>query len=174
MTAKFLIVGAGSVGIVYTYVLSQAVPEKDIVAVCRSNHGIASTDGFKLHSAVWGENLHVKPTIVATVDEAVKRIDERLFDYILISSKCIGPPSTWAEMIKPAVAKGTVIVLLQNGIGIEEPYASLYPTNPIISAVVYISCNQTSPAVVTHNNVQHLHIGTHPSKASESHKAGAV
>jgi 2-dehydropantoate 2-reductase len=152
----------------------RTVPEKDIVAVCRSNHEIASTDGFKLHSAVWGEILQVKPIIVATAAEAVLRNEGRQFDYILISSKCIGPPSTWAEMIRPAATQGTVIILLQNGIGIEQPYALLYLTNPIISAVVYIPCNQLSPGVIRHNDVQHLHTSTYPSKAPQSHKATAA
>jgi 2-dehydropantoate 2-reductase len=168
MTPKFLIVGAGSVGIVYTYILSRTVPEKDIVAVCRSNHEIASTDGFKLHSAVWGENLQVKPIIVATAAEAVLRNEGRQFDYILISSKCIGPPSTWAEMIRPAATQGTVIILLQNGIGIEQPYALLYPkkTRSLVPLSIFraISSRRESSDITTSSTstLAHTH-RRHPS-----------
>jgi 2-dehydropantoate 2-reductase len=142
--------------------------------VCRSNKDVACAKGFTLHSDVWGRDLQVKPIIVATVEAAVERTGERHFDYIFVSLKCIGSALASAEMIKPAVTSETVIVLIQNGIEIERPYALLFPTNPIVSAVAYISCVQASSAVVTHNDVQYLHIGTYPSNAPESHKASVV
>lgn len=40
------------------------------------------------------------------------------------------------QQIKPAVGKETVIVIIQNGVGNEEPFRKAFPNNTIISCVV--------------------------------------
>lgn len=173
MAPRVLVIGLGAVGIVYTYVLTRAIPEGNIVAVCRSNRLAAEKDGFRLDSAVWGDNLRIRPVIVGSVYEAAKSQDHP-FDFIIIAAKCIPSVPPMHDAIRPAVSTNTSIVLLQNGIGIETPYAELYPDNPIISVCVYVSCVQTSPAVTIHNDVQKLHIGTYPASAPVSHKEAAA
>lgn len=172
---NFLIVGCGAVGIAYTYILSRAVPESNIFTVCRSNFEIARTHGFRVNSAVWGDNLQVKPNVVRSVAEAVEKNHGRKFDFILISTKSIPLSPSIPESIEPAVDTGkTGIVLFQNGVGIEDPYAQTYPSNPIISVVVYIKVIETATAVVEHNNVEFLHLGTFPSDAPRLHKVSVT
>jgi 2-dehydropantoate 2-reductase len=100
--------------------------------------------------------------VLADVDEALVASKGIPFDFIVIRSKVVGDTLAWAESIRPLVKETTSIVILQNGIGIETPYELLYPTTPVLSGVLYISFSQTSPGVATHNDVQHIHLGTFP------------
>lgn len=171
----FLIIGCGAVGIVYTYIISRAVPVRNIIAVCRSNREIAAQRGFKLNSAVWGRDLTVKPVVVGSIDEAVAKNEGKRFDYIIISTKCVPPFSDLPASIRPAVTDAnTSIVLFQNGIGIEDAFAAIYPSNPIISVVVYIKATETTKAVVEHNGVERLHMGTFPATAPSFQKLAVL
>jgi ketopantoate reductase len=60
------------------------------------------------------------------------------FDYVLCANKALlsATPSL-EETIAPAVSANTSIVLLQNGVGNEEPLHKAFPGNTIISAVVW-------------------------------------
>ncbi|CZR52827.1 related to 2-dehydropantoate 2-reductase [Phialocephala subalpina] len=162
MAPRVLIFGTGSIGAVYAYVLSKALPSSNLVTTCRSNFEAASQDGFTIHSSIWGENQKVRPVVVHTVDEAAAIDPNSHFDYVIICSKALPTVPSTAELIKPAISPKTTIVLIQNGIAIEEPYAKLYPNNSLLSTVVYVPATQTSPGVVLHKEVELLHIGSYP------------
>jgi 2-dehydropantoate 2-reductase len=166
MAPRILVFGTGSIGATYAFLLSRAIPPSNIITVCRSNFEVASRDGFTIHSTLWGENLNVKPVVVRSIDEAV-RIDEgTAFDYILVCSKALKSTPPTPELIKPAVSSSTTIVLIQNGIAIEEPYAKLFPNNPLLSTVVYLPATQISPGIIQHKEVELLHIGSYPASKS--------
>lgn len=173
MAPRILIFGTGSIGAVYTYLLSRVIPASNIVTVCRSNYQAACQNGFTINSGLWGTDLIVKPIVVRSVTEAVASDPGTPFDYIVICSKVLPSNPSPAEQIRPAVTESTTIVLIQNGISIEEPYSTLYPSNPLLSTVVYLPATQTSPAVIAHKEVERLHVGTYPSSAPESHQFSA-
>ncbi|KAI8963542.1 2-dehydropantoate 2-reductase [Daldinia sp. FL1419] len=171
---KVLIFGTGSLGTCYAWALSNAVGQDNVTALCRSNYEVASRDGFTIHSNLWGENLSFRPRVARSVAEAVQQLSldtQPFFDFIVISAKAVPTNPSIAELINPAVTKGkTAIVLLQNGIGIEEEYARRYPENPLLSTVAYFPATQISPGVVIHKEVEMLHVGTYPTTAPENHK----
>ncbi|KAI3336574.1 2-dehydropantoate 2-reductase [Xylariaceae sp. AK1471] len=177
MAPRVLIFGTGSLGAVYTWVLSRAIPESNITAVCRSNYDAASRNGFTINSTIWGSDLRVRPQVVRSVSEAVTQSRSQPFDYILVTAKALRTKPSTAELIRPAIAPGrTAVVLVQNGIGIEEEYARLYAGDdvPILSTVVYLPATQTAPGVVSHGEIEHLHVGTYPaSGVPETHKHAA-
>jgi 2-dehydropantoate 2-reductase len=164
---RILLFGAGSVGTVYLYLLSKVA---STTAVCRSNYEIVKKDGFIINSSIFGQNLHFKPNVVRDCGEAASQFSDP-FDYIIVCSKAI--PATVPKLIAPAVTPGhTAIVLIQNGVGIEEEYSKAYPNNPIISAVVYMPATQQPAGVIKHGEVEQLQVGPYPSSAtSESAKA---
>ncbi|KAH6661093.1 2-dehydropantoate 2-reductase [Truncatella angustata] len=173
MAPRVLVFGTGSIGTVYTWVLSQAVPAANIAAICRSNYEEASKNGFTLNSSHWGEKLNVKPAIFKSVSDAVAASPGQPFDYILVCSKALPTNPSTADIIKPAVSPGTTVVLIQNGIGIEEEYHRLFPNNPLLSTVVYLPATQVSPGVVQHKEIELLHVGTFPADAPKTAKDAA-
>jgi 2-dehydropantoate 2-reductase len=177
---RILIFGTGSLGIVYTWVLSRAVPASHITAVCRSNYAAAARDGLTVHSTIWGDDLRVRPVVARSVDEAVALArssttpsDEDdanapLFDYVLVTAKALPTTPSAAELIGPAVTPGrTAIVLVQNGVAIERPYAAHFPANPLLSAVAYMPATQLSPGIVRHREIERLHVGPYPAVRAE-------
>ncbi len=170
MTPNILIFGTGSVGTVYAWVLSKSAK---VTTVCRSNFEEASRNGFTIHSALWGNDLKVKPVVARTASQAVEFTHGEPFDFVIITSKALPSKPSTAELIRPAVSERTAIVLIQNGIGIEEEFAAAFPDNSLLSAVVYMPTTHVSPAVVHHREVELLHIGTYPAEAATEAKDAA-
>ncbi|KAJ4992279.1 2-dehydropantoate 2-reductase [Stagonosporopsis vannaccii] len=161
---KVLLFGAGGVGVVYLWLLSKI---SSTTAVCRSNYEIAKTDGFIINSSIFGQGIHFKPEVVQHCEEAAS-VQSAPFDYIVVCSKAI--PGTVPKWIAPVVTPGrTVIVLLQNGIGIEEEYRTAYPDNPIVSTVLYFPATQRPAGVIKHGEIERVEIGAYPSSASDQY-----
>lgn len=152
---KILLFGAGSVGTVYLWLLSKVA---DTTAVCRSNYDVAKRDGFIINSSIFGQNIHFRPAVVRDCQEAASKASRTSYDYIVVCSKAI--PGTVPQLIEPAVTPGkTAIVLIQNGVGIEQEYVDAFPENPIISTVVYLPATQRPLGVIKHGEVEKLQIG---------------
>jgi 2-dehydropantoate 2-reductase len=165
---KVLLFGAGSVGAIYLWLLSRVA---DTTAVCRSNYEVVSKDGFILNSSIFGQGIRFNPEVVRDCDEAASSAQGVPYDYIVVCSKAI--PGLVPKLIAPAVTPGkTAIVLIQNGVGIEQEYFDAFPGTSIISAVVYLPAAQRPSGVIKHGEVEKMQIGAFPSSASpESAKA---
>jgi 2-dehydropantoate 2-reductase len=166
MAPRILVFGTGSVGTVYTYILSRAVPAFKIVTICRSNFEAASKNGFTIHSSLWGDNLKVRPVVVRSVGDAVSLDAGAHFDYVIVCSKALPTAPSTAELIKPAISAKTTIVLIQNGIATEKPYSKLFPDNSLLSTVVYLPATQIEPGIVQHKEIELLHIGPYPASSN--------
>jgi len=166
MAPRILIFGTGSIGTVYAYIFSRAVPASNVFTVCRSNFEAASKNGFTINSTLWGQGLNFRPVVVRTIDDAVAVDTDFHFDYVIVCSKALPTVPSTAELIKPAISSQTTIVLIQNGIATEEPYSKLFPDNPLLSTVVYLPATQTEPGVVQHKEVELLHIGPYPASSN--------
>jgi 2-dehydropantoate 2-reductase len=173
MSPRVLIFGTGSIGAVYAWVLSKVIPESDITAICRSNYGEAAKNGFTIDSTLWGSNLKVKPAVAKTVTQAVESSSGKPFDYVVVCSKVLPTTPSTVELIQPAISENTTIVLIQNGIGIEDEYTRSFPNNPLLSTVVYLPATQIRPGVVQHKEIEILHVGTYPAEAPSKAKDAA-
>jgi 2-dehydropantoate 2-reductase len=154
---KVLVFGTGGVGCIYAYICEKG--GASVTAVCRTNYSAVKEHGIKISSKIFGE-VSSKPKTVKTISEASSNGP---FDYILVCSKAFLGTSS---LIKDAVTSETVIVLAQNGIGIEEEYATAYPNNPIISGVVYLPTTQVRPGIVEMGPMEHFQIGTFPASTT--------
>lgn len=168
MPPKVLVHGSGAIGAIYIYLLLQA--GCSVTAVCRSNYAAAKTHGFTIDSDKYGKGIQIRPNVVQTPEEAAS---QGPYDYIVISTKALpeNRPST-PEITKPAITEGkTTIVLIQNGIGIEDEYATAFPTNPLLSTVVYLPTTQISPGRIQMGAIELLQIGTFPATSDASSPA---
>ncbi|ORY15997.1 2-dehydropantoate 2-reductase [Clohesyomyces aquaticus] len=166
---KVLLFGAGGVGTVYLYLLSKV---SSVTAVARSNYDTVKKNGFIINSALFGQNIHFVPNVVRDCAEAAT-LDSQPFDYVIVCSKAI--PATIPKLIAPAITPGhTSIVLIQNGIGIEDEYVEAFPANPIISCAVYLPATQRPAGVIKHGEIELLEVGSYPSSASATHAKAFV
>lgn len=160
-------VGFGAVGTVYGYVLSQ---NKDVrvTAIARSSYEQIK-DGIDFRSDKFGHVPKWKPhRIVRDAEEA----NDRPYKYILCATKCLPDLLPTASILAPFLDSkhadtassvdledGPTVVLLQNGIGVEDRLALAYPHVPIISVVVWVGANLLPGGVVTHGRLENLIMG---------------
>lgn len=119
----------------------------EITIICRGNYATVSETGYTLTTKLWGNHIF-RPHHVAS---SPSELDGKSFDYVIVTTKAI--PTTDGQKLPLAefpIQKDVPIILIQNGIGIEEPYRAAFPENPIISGVAYITVSQPSPSHILH------------------------
>ena len=170
---RILIFGSGNVGTIYAFILDRA--GVDVTCVCRSNYEEARTKGFTINSTIFGHH-RCHPAVCYSVDDscAANKLSSSFFDFVIVCTKATtvaAPGLGVPEIIAPAVDKEhTSIVVIQNGIGVEQAFQNSFPETPLISGVAYLPTTQTSPAVVEHREMEILHLGVFPAR-SDSLKA---
>ncbi|KAI8636047.1 2-dehydropantoate 2-reductase [Parasitella parasitica] len=164
---RLLTVGTGAVGAIYSWRLSQTC---NVTAVCRSNYETVKKDGFDIDSAKFGKDTFRPHHVARTVSECVTSVP---FDYILVTLKALPECYNVADIIAPAVTKDTTIVLIQNGLGIEEPITDRFPDNPIVSIVAYIGTSQTEPGKIKMVGKESLVVGKYLGAKTDSEKQRA-
>jgi 2-dehydropantoate 2-reductase len=157
MSTTVLIVGAGAVGAFYGSRLAQ-LANVQVSVICRSNYKAVKANGFSVSSPKYGSYTFVPYHTFASPEEA---IDSKIvWDYIVVSTKALPDVNDDSKILDGLVReKHSSIVLVQNGLGIEEPYRTRFPAAKILSAVTIISAAQTSPGIIKHNRWTRISVG---------------
>ncbi|KAG1057931.1 hypothetical protein G6F43_000258 [Rhizopus delemar] len=151
---RILTVGTGAVGAIYSWRLAKSC---EITAVCRSNFQNVLEKGFDINSAKFGQEIFHPHKVVRTVSDSVTSVP---FDYVLVTLKALPEVYNVADIISPAIKdENTAIVLIQNGLGVEEPIVERFSNNPIISIVAYIGTSQHEPGKITMLGNESLIVG---------------
>jgi 2-dehydropantoate 2-reductase len=157
MAVNVLIVGAGAVGAFYASRLAQ-VPNVKVSVICRSNYKAVVANGFDVSSPTHGHTQFVPQRTFANTREAAT--SNIAWDYIVVSTKALPDVSDDSQLLCGLVKEQhSTIILIQNGLGVEEPYARRFPSSTILSAVTIASAAQTSPGVIKHNRWTRISIG---------------
>ena len=157
MKPRILVVGTGAIGGFYGGKLAQAGAL--VSTLCRSDYELVKSKGITVTSTLG--NFHFTP------EKVIRDLGEYgpPPDYILVGLKVL-PEIETAEIIKEVVGAETAIVLLQNGVEIEEPVAQAFPDNEIISGLAFICATRTSPAHIDHTDFGRVVIGRYPAGKS--------
>ena len=156
MTVRVLIVGAGAVGAFYGSRLAFA-PNVLVSALCRSNFNAVKANGFQVSSPKFNDYLFKPEHTFASPDEARKAGIK--WDYLLVSTKALPDVSDDSTLLEGLVDDQTSIVLVQNGLGIEQPYQSRFPEASVLSAVTIASAAQPKHGFIKHNRWTRISIG---------------
>ncbi|PVH92236.1 2-dehydropantoate 2-reductase [Periconia macrospinosa] len=156
MPTEILIVGAGAIGAFYASRLAQ-VQGVNVAVICRSNYAAVKEHGFQVTSPQYGDYTYTPSRTFANPDEA--RSSGIQWDYIVVSTKALPDVSDDSAILEGLVSENTAIVLIQNGLGVEDPYAKRFPKTPILSAVTIASCAQTSHGHIKHNRWTRINSG---------------
>lgn len=156
MPLQILIVGAGAVGAFYGSRLAHA-PDVQVSVICRSNYAAVKRDGFHVTSPTYGEYKFTPAHTFANPAEA--RAAGIAWDYVVVSTKALPDVSDDSKILEGLVdPRRTAIVLIQNGLGVEEPYVQRYPGVPILSAVTIVSA-EARVNEIHHNRWTRITIG---------------
>ncbi|PVZ97195.1 hypothetical protein BB558_006856 [Smittium angustum] len=159
-----LIVGAGSVGSMCGWRIKEG--GENVSVVCRSNYEAVKENGFSIESARYGSRKFIPNNVYSTCEDASK---DQEYDYILVCTKALPNIADPTDILKPLTKSSkTVIVLLQNGIGLEDPYVRAYPKNPLITCAVYIESEQKPGGIIEHGKMMELAYGLHTNKKDDN------
>jgi 2-dehydropantoate 2-reductase len=156
MPTEILIVGAGAIGAFYASRLAR-VPDVRVSVICRSNYTAVKAHGFHVTSPQYGDYTFTPTRTFANPEEA--RSGRIQWDYIVVSTKALPDVSDDSAILEGLVGEGTAVVLIQNGLGVEQPYQTRFPRAAICSAVTIASCAQTSPGQIKHNRWTRINSG---------------
>lgn len=122
--------------------------------VARSNYAAIAENGIELRTNAFGDYKFSPDAVYARVDEATGT----QWDYVLVATKALGNAAT-ADMIAPAVGKSTTVVVIQNGMAVEEPFRARFRDNVILSAIAIVSGEMIAPNVMQQNRWTRLDLG---------------
>lgn len=156
MPTQILIVGAGAIGAFYASRLA-LVKNTVVSVICRSNYKAVKANGFSVTSPKYGDYIFKPSQTFANPEEARK--SGTAWDYIVVSTKALPDVSDDSEILQGLVHDQTAIVLIQNGLGVEDPYVKRFPKTPICSAVTIASCAQPEHGRIVHNRWTRINSG---------------
>ena len=158
--AKVLLLGAGALGVFFTSKLAAAGAETAVAA--RSDYEPVRTRGYEINDR--GTVSRFMP------DHVIRHAAECPFtpDYVIVAAKVL--PEIRPEDLTAGLplSDSTVIVLIQNGIEIEAPYACLFPKQEILSAVAYLCASRPERGKVVNTGPGRLEMGSYPAGAPGS------
>ena len=164
MSQEVLVFGAGAVGAFYGSRIAQAGAR--VSAVCRSNFSAVKSNGFTVTSPQYGSYKWNPTRTFANPDEARK--SKVRWEYIVVSTKALPDVSDDSAQLEGLVGDGTSIVLIQNGLGVEEPYQRRFPKANILSAVTIVSASQPKHGEIQHNRWTRINVGPYLSRSAQS------
>lgn len=150
---QVLIVGAGAIGSLYGALLAKAGVE--VAVVSRSDYEAILGGGIHIRSPL-GEWLFKPKAVYREVGEA-----KPAPDYLILCTKVL-PQLDRAALIRKALGPDTVIVLIQNGVEIEDEIALAFPEHELISGLAFVCVSRTGPGRVWHQAYGQLKLGTFP------------
>lgn len=87
--------------------------------------------------------------------------DMPVSDVIIVGLKSVKNHDVLPELLRPIVNDDTVVILIQNGIGLEEDLQRLYPKLRIIAGLAFICSAKTAPGHINHQCYGSINLGNY-------------
>ena len=147
--------------------------------IARSNYKALLDNGVQLQTHSFGDYTFRPHAVFPSPAAAAVFSDSSApgpteWDFIVVTTKALPDRTNDAELIAPLVGPRSTIVLIQNGVGVEEPYRTRFPDTPIISAVTVISAAQITPGTVKQHRWTRIHLGPYSDSASSSSSSSST
>lgn len=153
------IIGTGAVGGFYGFMLARAGFE--VHFLLRSEYDVVSRNGLHISSAVHGE-LH-EPKVHAWNDPALMP----QCDWLFIGAKTTSNAAL-APIINQVAKAGAKVVLLQNGLGIEDAIRPLLDSHlHLLGGLCFIYVHRSGPGVIKHQAQGGVNLGYHSGPATQ-------
>lgn len=162
--ARVLLIGSGGVGTMASYAL-EIGGQAQVTSILRSNYDAVQKNGFSIDSVEHGNGIkNFRPTEILNKVPNVEQEGMRPFDYLIVATKNVPDVRpTVLDIIEPAVTpEVTMVVLLQNGLNIEQPIIERFPNNIVLSGVSIISASESPHGVIKHDFTDSAKIGPFP------------
>ncbi|NKQ10685.1 putative 2-dehydropantoate 2-reductase [Pseudomonas sp. SST3] len=159
------IIGTGAIGGFYGVMLARA--GYDVHFLLRSEYDVVRQNGLQVNSAVHGA-LHLD-----AVQAYRSANDMPKCDWLLVGAKSTSNPEL-APLIVEAAGDDAKVVVLQNGLGIEEDLRQVLPGNiHLMGGLCFICAHRSALGVVEHQALGGVNLGYHsgPAETQEQQQA---
>jgi 2-dehydropantoate 2-reductase len=160
------IIGTGAIGGFYGLMLARA--GYDVHFLLRSEFSAVSQHGLRLDSQVHG---------VLTLDNVQaysSAADMPACDWLLVGAKTTGNDGV-APAIIQAAAPNAKVLMLQNGLAVEDELRALLPDSlHLLGGLCFICVHRTGPGQIAHQAFGALNIGYHSGPAANAAASLAI
>lgn len=150
MAIRYGVIGTGALGGFYGGMLAKAGQE--VHFLFRSDYQHVRKHGLKVDSVTGDFHL-------AGVNAYHNPKDMPKCDVILVCLKTTGNHHL-PEILRPIVHQGSVVVLLQNGLGLEEDLAAQLPEVMFAGGLAFICSNKIGPGHISHLDYGKLNLSS--------------
>ena len=163
---RIAIIGTGAIGGFYGVMLARA--GFDVHFLLRSEYAAVRGNGLQVNSAVHG---------AITLDNVQAYRDVAQMppcDWLLVGAKTTSNAAL-APLITQVAAPGAKVLLLQNGLGVEEALRPLLPASlHLLGGLCFICVHRSAPGVVEHQSLGAVSLGYHSGPATEQGARQAI
>lgn len=150
-TRRYAVVGTGAIGGYYGAKLASA--GFDVWFVARSDADALRHSGLHV-SSVDGD---IELPVVQVADDP---LDVPPVDVVLLTIKATGNASL-ATLLQPLVGPGTVVVVMQNGFGVDAEVATAVPEAIVLGGMCFICSTRVAPGRIDHLDFGRVTVGEH-------------
>jgi len=151
MPLKYTVIGTGAIGGYYGGMLAKS--GKDVHFLFHSDYNYVKDNGLRVDSVNGDFSLK-------SVKAYNKTSDMPPCDVILVCLKSTNN-KILRELLPPLLYPGTLVILIQNGLGLEEDLQNDFPGLHIAGAMAFICSNKTAPGHIAHLDQGALNIGSY-------------
>ncbi len=148
---KYAVIGTGAIGGYFGGMLANA--GKDVHFLFRSDYDFVKKHGLRIDSINGDFSL---PAIHAYNNTH----SMPQCDVVLVCLKSTGNKDL-RRILAPLLHKDTVVLMIQNGLGVEEDLQKDFPDLHIAGGLAFICANKTAPGHIAHLDFGRLNIGSY-------------
>jgi 2-dehydropantoate 2-reductase len=135
---RIAIVGSGALGCYYGARLAKA--GNDVHFLVRSGRAAIMARGIRIKTPT--ERIHIKKVHAYGTSAEIGPCDLVIVALKATANDMLG------KLLPPLMGENTLVLTLQNGLGVEEPVAEVVGGEHVLGAICFVGCIRTAPGVV--------------------------
>lgn len=148
---RYGVIGTGAIGGYYGAKLARS--GQDVHFLFHSDYDYVREHGLRVNSGDGGFHLdHVNAY------QDVRQMPK--CDVVIVALKTVHEQML-REMLPPLLADDTVVLLIQNGMGMEQDVEQMVPGVKLAAGLAFICCSKTHPGVIDHLDLSGLNVGNY-------------
>lgn len=149
---SYSVIGTGAIGGFYGGRLAHA--GRTVRFLLHSDYEYVKQHGLRIDSCD-GEFVLPHP-------EAYNRVEDMpQSDVILVALKSINNHDLLPKLLRPLIHDNTTVVLIQNGIGLEDDLQTIFPGLHIVAGLAFICCAKEGPGHIHHQDFGPINLGNY-------------
>lgn len=148
MNLRYAVIGTGAIGGYYGGKLAKA--GREVHFLLRSDFPVVKENGLQINSVNGSFTVKQVNAYQSTNDMPV-------CDVVLVGLKTTSN-NILPQLLKPIVHPNSIVVLIQNGLGIEQQLAESLPDTGIAGGLAFICAQKNSPGTISHLDLGQINL----------------